>query len=145
MFIYRKLTYDQSVQTARHLLEHKNKHVLRDLLDDFYGSDTSLVDIEVEHGKYGDTVQNVFVFTLERKPILPDLTLPAWQNLLAEDDAVFDPHDKEEDQLNIVGSYMVQYHIYLDYGIDPREEEDLRIEAGFLPALPDLYVLEFSS
>jgi len=74
--------------------------------------------------------------------ILPNLELPAWKDLLAEDEKVFDPGDTEEGRLGSIGDYMVQHNVYLDYGVDPVEEEGLRIEADPPARAPQLYVLE---
>lgn len=142
MFIYRKLTVEQTFQMGLLIIDEEQKRALRDLLDDFYGKDTYLVDIEVAQSKDGGWVQNVLVSTVEGRHVLPDLTLPAWRDFLAEDGLVFDPNDKEKDQLAAVGAYMVQQNLYLYYDLDPIEVEGLRIEAGLPTKLPELYVLE---
>lgn len=142
MGVCRKLTYAESIQTARRLLEQHQLNALREFLDDFYGPETYIVDIDVDHEKYGDSVQNVVVSTSEHRYVLPDLTLSAWQDLLAEDEHVFTPNAEERDQLSDVGAYMVQNNVYLDYDIQPAGEKNRRIEAGTHAPVPDLYVLE---
>jgi len=142
MFRYRKLSYQAAVQIAQQLVEREKWQALRDFLNDFYGPDTYIVDIEVAHEKYGDRVQNVLVWTREHRHVLPNLELPAWKDLLAEDEKVFDPGDTEEGRLGSIGAYMVQQNVYLDYGVDPVEEEGLRIEADLPARAPELYVLE---
>lgn len=84
----------------------------------------------------------MLVSTVEGTHVLPDLTLPAWQALLTADSAVFDPDEKEADQLAAVGAYMVQQNVYLDYGVDPVAAEGLQIEADPPARAPELYVLE---
>lgn len=142
MFTYRKLAYEQSVEVARHLIEHCQEKALRDFLDTFYGSDAYLVGVEVELDRYGARVANVRVCSIEREVVLPNLELPGWRELLAADADVFNPRSKEEEQLDAIGCYMVQHNVYLDYGIDPVEREELRIEAGSLAPPPEFYTLE---